>query len=116
MLFPRKISSPASSIKRKVQKVVAVGAVVGVSLLTATPAQAATSLETVVVKTGSSATISVGAIPAGATRVTLNFTGTGQWQDTDVSARLGPDGPKVLVLKAKANQKTVSTATLDVPS
>jgi len=127
--FSATATHSTSVIKRTVIASAAAATVllVGVTGLVGSPEQAfaATSsasatvsqgraLPNVVVGTGSSATIPLGNLPAGTTSVTVSFQALGAWQNTNVSAAVGPSVTKNFVITAKKDDRTIKTVTLPV--
>jgi hypothetical protein len=104
----------------------ALAVVIGFTGFAAVPAQAApataataavkaalnTVLEEVVAPPGGSRTISLGSVPANATAVQLQITGSGAWRDSEVKASISPNGAQQTIFTAKLNEKPSTTVTL----
>ena len=106
----------------------ALAVIIGLTGFAAAPAQAApavtsavasavksavpAALESVVIPSGGSKTISLGDLPAGATSVELKLDAAGAWQNTDVKAAIGPGGAQKLVFTAAKDAKPTATITL----
>lgn len=121
-------AAPGTSFRKRpmLMASAALAVIVGFTGFAAAPAQAApataassavqsavsTALESVVIPSGGSRTISLGSLPANATSVTVKLDGSGAWQDTVVKASIGNGAQKVAFTASKG---TKPTATVTLP-
>lgn len=80
-------------------------------------AQPATSLplQAVVVPSGGTSQVGLGALPSGTTAVSLTLTAAGAWRDTQVTASVGRNS-QTRVLKAAKGIRSTATVTVPIPA
>ncbi len=108
------IATAAASIAAAAIALSPVTAAAAPSLADASTVRTATALPETVVRTGSSATVPLGAIPTGSTAVVVTFTGVGAWRNTDVSAATGKASARTFVMTASKDARPTSTVTIPI--